>query len=72
MAAGHEKMVGAGAFVHLDGGDIGAAARVGKAFPSGAAARFWDLLRADEHGAPYSDGSRRSPYAVQVRPMPAE
>jgi hypothetical protein len=64
-----EKMVGAGAFVHLDGGDIGEAARVGKAFPSGAAARFWDLLRADEHGAPYSNGSRRSPYAVQVRPM---
>jgi hypothetical protein len=68
----HEKIVGAGAFVHLNGGDIGAGARVGKAFPSGAKARFWDLLRADEHGAPYSDGSRRSPYAVQVRPMPAE
>jgi hypothetical protein len=59
-----EKIVGAGAFVDLNGGDIGAAGRVAKAFPSAAAARFRELLRADEHGVPYSDGSRRSPYEV--------
>jgi hypothetical protein len=29
-------------------------------------------IRADEHGAPCSDGSRRSLYGVQVRPIATE